>query len=77
MPLILILTASVVLQFSAVFFAFRVVRVAGKKYFWIMISAALLLTGIRSILALYNVIFVPETNLPDPESEIVLLFFSF
>ncbi len=77
MPVILVLTFSVLLQFSAAFFALRLVKVTGKTYSWIFISAALFFMGVRRIIPLSHLIFVSGNNAPDLESEIVALFISF
>ncbi len=51
--LLLVLTASVLLQFCAAFFAFRMMRLSGKAPSWILISVALLLMAVRRAVAFY------------------------
>jgi len=50
---IIILAISVLLQLTAAFYAIRLVKVTGKMCSWVLISAALLLMGVRRLVPLY------------------------
>lgn len=52
MLVILFLSISVLLQFTAAIYALRLVKVTGKTYSWILISAALFLMGVRRLIPL-------------------------
>jgi PAS domain S-box-containing protein len=54
--LLLTLTASVILQFCAAFFAFRIVKFSRKALSWILISLALLLMAVRRAITFYGLI---------------------
>lgn len=52
--LLLVLTASVILQVSAAFFAVRLMRLSRYHFSWIMLCAALMLMAARRAIALYH-----------------------
>lgn len=52
--LLLFLTASVLLQFCAAFFALHLMRWSGRHLSWILISAALMLMAIRRAISFYH-----------------------
>jgi len=49
---ILVLSISVLLQFAAAFYALLLIKVSGKTYSWVLISAALFLMGFRRLIPL-------------------------
>lgn len=57
MDIISVLAISILLQFSAAFFAVKLIPVTGKKKAWILISAAICLMAIRRCFTLYREIF--------------------
>lgn len=76
MMLLIVLAISVLLQFSSAFFAFRLVKVTGKTYSWVFISAALFLMGVRRLIPMFHLIFTPEGPPPDQINEIIGLLLS-
>ncbi len=52
MELILIIGISVLLQFAAAFFAFRLIRVTGFRIAWVLISSAFCVMAIRRVIVL-------------------------
>ncbi len=72
----LILSISVLLQFTAAFYALRLIKVTGKMYSWILISAALFLMVIRRLIPLYSLIFTTESYPIDLSNEVIGLVLS-
>ncbi|MBN2041597.1 MAG: PAS domain S-box protein [Spirochaetes bacterium] len=76
MTLIIILSISALLQFSASFFAFRLIKVTGKTFSWIFISAALCLMGIRRLMHLLKLTVMPGMSASGYEYELIGLILS-
>jgi PAS domain S-box-containing protein len=76
MLVILILAISALLQFSAAFIAFRLIKVTQKTYSWILISAALCLMSVRRIIPIYYFFYMPESYAPDILNETIGLILS-
>ncbi len=68
--LLAMLTTSVILQFCAGFFAFRLIRLTRKNLAWIMISTALILMGVRRVITFYHLMNGGVIHLPDFHAEI-------
>jgi len=74
---ICVLTFSVLLQFLAVVFALRLIKLTGKAYSWIFISLALFLMMVRRITPLYYLVFTNIHYEIDMSNEITGLCLSF
>ncbi|MGD0278490.1 MAG: PAS domain S-box protein [Smithella sp.] len=74
---IVVLTCSILLQFLAVLYALRLIKLTGRAYSWILISAALCLMMIRRIIPLYYVISTKPTYPVDLPNEFIGLLLSF
>lgn len=71
-----ILVFSVLIQFAAAFFAFRLVWITGRRAAWSLISIAILLMAIRRSVTLYNAV-ISETPYPlELSSELIALVIS-
>ena len=69
--LLVMLTASVILQFCAGFFAFRLARLSRNNPAWIMISAALMLMAVRRVVTFFHLMEGGVVHLPDFYAELV------
>lgn len=74
MPVTLILTISIVLQFVAAFLALRLIRVTGKGMGWGMVAAAITLMTLRRCVTLFD--FLSGGQAPDPITESIALAIS-
>jgi anti-anti-sigma regulatory factor len=72
----LVLSVSLLFQFMAAFFALRLVRVTGKMYCWILISAALFLMAVRRLIPLCYSIFTATDYSADLTNESIGLVLS-
>jgi len=77
MLVILVLSISVLLQFTAAFYALRLVKVTSKTYSWILISTALFLMGVRRLIPLYDYILTSGGYPIDLTNELIGLVLSF
>ena len=73
---VVVLTCAVLFQFLAVLYALRLIKLTGKAYFWILISAALCLMMVRRLIPLYYVISTKLTYPIDLPNEFVGLLLS-
>jgi PAS domain S-box-containing protein len=62
MLLILLLSASVILQIAAAIYALSLIPLSGRNKSWIFISVALFLMSFRRIIPLFQIIFFHSTN---------------
>jgi PAS domain S-box-containing protein len=69
MDLKFVLAFSVLLQFTAAFLAFRLIRLTGKRKAWLLISAAISLMAIRRSITLENMLSEGLAYPPDPAAE--------
>ncbi|MGR8932008.1 MAG: PAS domain S-box protein [Gammaproteobacteria bacterium] len=72
----LIMSISVVAQFSAAVMAIGLIKVSGRRLAWGLISTALVLMTIRRGLPLYRLVTAAPSFPPDPSNEIVGLVLS-
>lgn len=70
---LIVLSASILLQFAAAGLALRLIRVTGWRLAWGVISAALVLMGIRRCITLYHELTSDLAVLPHPTAELVAL----
>ena len=73
MLVIIILSVSILLQLTTAFLAFRLIKVTGNTYSWIIISIAFCLMGFRRLITLAYSIVTPQKYSPNLNSEIVAL----
>jgi PAS domain S-box-containing protein len=71
-----ILTLSIIVQAAAAIMAFRLVRVTGRRWAWILISVALTLMAVRRAVPLYRLITGDPSIPPDALNEVVGLILS-
>ena len=71
-----VLACSVLLQFLAVIYALRLIKLTGKAFSWILISLALVLMMVRRIIPLYYLIFTNNPYPADLTNELVGLLLS-
>lgn len=76
MPLIYILTLSIIFQVIAAVMAFRLIPLTGKKTAWLLISVALTLMAVRRIVPLWRLIAGDLSVPPDPLNEAIGLALS-
>jgi len=69
----IILIVSLLLQFVAVFFALRLIKVTGKSVAWILVAAAISLMALRRGLSLVEIFVSGHGKLPDMTVELVAL----
>lgn len=74
--LLLMLTASLMLQFCAVFIAFRLMRFSGRSPAWILICAAAALMTLRRAVTFYHLLAGGLHHLPDLYAEVIAFFTS-
>jgi PAS domain S-box-containing protein len=70
---LLMLTVSVVLQFCAAFFAFRLMKLSRKAPSWILISAALLLMAVRRAMTFHGLLSGNAIHPLDFHAELIAL----
>lgn len=75
MLIIAIIGLSVLLQFTAAFLAFRLIRITGKSFGWTAISAAIVLMGARRLVSAYHALFLQGLQ-PDLGFEVLGLITS-
>jgi len=73
---IFILSIALMLQFTAAFFAFRLIRITGKRMAWILISIGIFLMAIRRCIPLFKIISGNISYLPDITNEFIGLIIS-
>ncbi len=76
MFLIVMLTASILLQFAAAWLAFRLVRITQNMLAWLLISAAILLMALRRSISLYQTLLGESPTPLDQSAELVGLVIS-
>ena len=76
MLIIIILICSVLLQFLAVLYALRLIKLTGKASSWILISLALFMMMVRRIIPLYYLIFTNRNYPADLTNEFIGLLLS-
>ena len=73
MVVIPILSVSILLQFTTAYLSFKLIKVTGKTYSWVLISIAFCLMGLRRLITLIYSILIPPKYSPNLNSEIVAL----
>ena len=72
-----ILSASVLLQFAAVFLSLKVVRITARNAGWVFLSGAIFFMAFRRLIPLYHLIVGDISYHPDISAELVELTISF
>jgi PAS domain S-box-containing protein len=76
MSITIILIVSILLQFTAAFWALRLIWVTGKRMAWALIAAAILLMAIRRCITLFQTDFSRLLYTTSLSAELVALFIS-
>ncbi len=74
--LLLMLTASVIVQFCAAFLALRLMKLSRKSFSWIMISTALMLMAVRQLIIFYHLLNGGANHLADLYAEMAAFVIS-
>ena len=74
--IVLVLAASIALQFLAAILSLRLIWITGRSWAWSLIALALTLMGIRRSITLFHMLAGNIPVSPDLEAELVALFIS-
>jgi two-component system, NtrC family, sensor kinase len=72
----LVLVTSLVLQLTAAGLAFRLIRITGRRYAWILVASAILLMAVRRTVSLHRILAGDMMHPPDLSAELVALSIS-
>ncbi len=72
----LVLAVSILLQFVAVYFALRLIKITGKSLAWSLIAAAIALMALRRSVSFSHIFFSEAVPMPDLSVELIALAIS-
>ncbi|GMT42786.1 MAG: hypothetical protein IEMM0002_1197 [bacterium] len=76
MEVMLVLTVSVALQFTAAYMSLKLIRVTGKQTVWALIAGTIFLMAVRQCITLYGLISGDMAHPPDISAELAALVIS-
>lgn len=71
-----ILSISIILQFTAAFWALKLIKVTGSRLSWVLISSAIILMGVRRCITLFRFLTGDIKHPPDHIAELTALLIS-
>ena len=72
----IVLGISILVQYTAAFYALRLARITGMRMAWVFIAAAITLMGVRRSITMFRLITGDTALSPDPVAELVALTIS-